>query len=161
MRSNHLTFANRFIVDASGQSLVEAAIAFPILLLAILGIMQMALLHNAEAMVRYAAFCAARTAIVFGHATPKGKKLMEQAAAVACSPISDLSPISRLKTQVSSVKEIEGGIEVEVTHYYRLMLPFAHLFFLHKADYSLFPSILPGYYVPIKAKCIINSQRNR
>ncbi|MFC1851948.1 TadE/TadG family type IV pilus assembly protein [candidate division CSSED10-310 bacterium] len=48
-----------------GQAMVEFAITFPILLLLVLSIIQIAIMANTAAMVNYAAFCGARTAAVF------------------------------------------------------------------------------------------------
>lgn len=48
-----------------GQAMVEFAITFPILLLLVLSIIQIAIMANTSAMVNYAAFCGARSAAVF------------------------------------------------------------------------------------------------
>lgn len=48
-----------------GQAMVEFAITFPILLLLVLSIIQIAIMANTAAMVNYASFCGARSAAVF------------------------------------------------------------------------------------------------
>ena len=48
-----------------GQALIEAAFALPLLILFILGILQLTLIEHARIMTQYAAFQAARAAIVF------------------------------------------------------------------------------------------------
>lgn len=48
-----------------GQAMVEFAISFPILLILVLSIIQIAIMANTSAMVNYAAFCGARSAAVF------------------------------------------------------------------------------------------------
>jgi uncharacterized protein (UPF0333 family) len=52
--------------DERGQSLLEFIISFPIVLFLVLAIMQFALMWNAKQVVNYAAFCAARSYIVYG-----------------------------------------------------------------------------------------------
>lgn len=64
--------------------MVEFAIAFPVLLLLVLAIIQLALLFNAKQVVTYAAFMAARSAAVY----PNQRFMAEYAAWLACVPIS-------------------------------------------------------------------------
>ena len=73
----------------SGQAMVEFAVVFPVLFLLFLTILQTAMLLTARQMVNYAAFCSARSAIVWipedaGVAPAKIKR----AAVIACIPIS-------------------------------------------------------------------------
>lgn len=69
--------------DERGQALVEFAVVFPILLLFVLGIIQLALAYNARLILQYAAFAAARSYIVY---QDRGKA--EFAARLVCVPIS-------------------------------------------------------------------------
>lgn len=64
--------------------MLEAAIAMPLLIFLACVIIQLALLFNAKLVVNYAAFCAARTALVYGNDEEK----MERAAELACVSIS-------------------------------------------------------------------------
>ena len=64
--------------------MTEFAIAFPVLLLLVLAIIQLALLYNAKQIVTYAAFTAARSAAVY----PNQRFMAEYAARLACVPIS-------------------------------------------------------------------------
>ncbi|MCX5866454.1 MAG: pilus assembly protein [Proteobacteria bacterium] len=70
--------------DQAGQAMVEFAIAFPVLLLLVLAIIQLALLFNAKQVVTYAAFTAARSAAVY----PNKRFKAVYAARLACVPIS-------------------------------------------------------------------------
>ncbi len=84
-----------------GQAMTEFAISFPIVLITTLILMQLALMYQAKNVVTYAAFAAARAAVVYipseqgGEAKHSinldgGEKLdkIQQAAAMACIPIS-------------------------------------------------------------------------
>lgn len=64
--------------------MTEFVIAFPVLLLFVLAIIQIALLYNAKQVVTYAAFTAARSAAVY----PNQRHMAEYAARLACVPIS-------------------------------------------------------------------------
>lgn len=69
--------------DEQGQSLLEFAISFPIVLFLVLAIMQFALMWNAKHVVNYAAFCAARSYIVYGD-----ERKASLAAKIASIPVS-------------------------------------------------------------------------
>jgi len=66
-----------------GQTLVEFALVFPILLLFVLAIIQLALVYSAKIILNYAAFSAARSFIVY-----QEHKKAEMAARLICLPIS-------------------------------------------------------------------------
>lgn len=69
--------------------MVEFAIVFPVVFLFFLVIIQIALLVTARQVVNYAAFCAARSAIVqIPEDTQKARAKAARAAAIACAPIS-------------------------------------------------------------------------
>jgi len=70
--------------DQAGQAMTEFVIAFPVLLLLVLAIIQLALLYNAKQVVTYASFMAARSAAVY----PNQRFMAEYAARLACVPIS-------------------------------------------------------------------------
>lgn len=70
--------------DQAGQAMTEFIIAFPVLLLFILAIIQLALLYNAKQVVTYAAFMAARSTAVY----PNQRQQAINAAFLACVPIS-------------------------------------------------------------------------
>lgn len=90
-----------FSLGTRGQAMTEFAISFPIVLITTLILMQLALMYQAKNVVTYAAFSAARAAIVYipsdmgGEAKHSinadgGEKFdkVTQAAAMACVPIS-------------------------------------------------------------------------
>jgi|GEM_PF-1642198 len=102
-----LARGRRPALGEAGQAMTEVAVSFPILLITTLILMQLALMFQARNVVTYAAFSAARAAIVWipaevpldgGPVTEPsheinmdgGKKLekIQQAAAMACVPIS-------------------------------------------------------------------------
>jgi len=71
--------------DTDGQALLETVIAFPVLLLFILVVMELSMLYNAKHLADYAAFSAARTAAVYGVDSTAKRHL---AAALAMSALS-------------------------------------------------------------------------
>ena len=64
--------------------MIEFVIAFPVLLLFVLAIIQLALLYNAKQVVTYAAFTAARSAAVY----PNQRHMAVNSAVLSCVPIS-------------------------------------------------------------------------
>lgn len=90
----------RPVLGEAGQAMTEVAISFPILLITTLILMQLALMFQARNIVTYAAFSAARAAIVWipaengvegpNQINESGEKFekIQQAAAMACIPIS-------------------------------------------------------------------------
>jgi len=103
-----LARGRRFAIGEAGQAMTEVAVSFPILLITTLILMQLALMFQARNVVTYAAFSAARAAIVWIPArvpldenlpavearheinVDGGEKFdkIRQAAAMACIPIS-------------------------------------------------------------------------
>lgn len=61
-----VSFVRRLTRDTEGSALLETVIAFPVLLLFMLVIMELSLLYNGKQLANYAAFSAARTAAVYG-----------------------------------------------------------------------------------------------
>lgn len=91
----------RLAIGTRGQAMTEFAISFPVVLITTLILMQLALMYQAKNVVTYAAFAAARAAVVYipseegGEAKHSinidgGEKIdkIRQAAAMACIPIS-------------------------------------------------------------------------
>ncbi len=145
-----------------GQALAEFAFAFPLQLLILFAIMQLALLYVAKQVVTYASYSAARAAMV--SVSPEDAyRRAERASALVCAPItgptvegSNFSPAElqstsievpgwgrvprsgisyRLKTHVSRLAyPAPGEVQVTVTHYYELVFPVVnHLFaWLHR-----------------------------
>lgn len=77
-----------------GQAMVEVAIVFPMMIFTVLGIIQLTLVQQAQIMLEYAAFSAARVGAVWNGDTRE----MEKAAVFALlptmpSPVTDLLPI--------------------------------------------------------------------
>ena len=121
----------------AGQAIVEYAIVFPIVLLIALSLIQLAHIFVAKQVVSYAAFCAARAALV-------GED-PDRAAAFVCSPITGTtgadrpeeftlpgwgelrgSGASMVKTQPAVIDLAEGRyVSAEVTHQFQLQIPIA------------------------------------
>jgi len=143
----------RFAHQGDGQALVEFAFAFPLQLLIMFAIMQLALLYVAKQVVSYASYSAARSAMV-ADTVADAQRRARDAAALVCAPITGptvegsnfnyaylqsgsaltavpgwgyvpKSGISRLlKTYVSQPAFSENGeVTVTVTHYYELVFP--------------------------------------
>lgn len=136
-----------------GQALVEFAFAFPLQLLAMFAIMQLAMVYVAKQVVVYASYSAARAAMV-AEDTAEASDRARRSAALICSPItgptvqgsdyheatlnSEINMIevpgwgcvpksgisSLLKTYVSEpVFSGDGEVTVSVTHYFELVFP--------------------------------------
>jgi Flp pilus assembly protein TadG len=82
-------FVPRLARDTEGSALLETVIVLPILMLFMMMIMESCLMANAKQLANYAAFCAARTASVYGVDSTAKTHL---AAAMAMSPISPATP---------------------------------------------------------------------
>jgi hypothetical protein len=80
---------SRLAVDTEGSVLLETVIVLPVLMLFIMAVMELCLMANAKQLANYAAFCAARTASVYGVDSTAKTRL---AAALALSPISPATP---------------------------------------------------------------------
>ncbi len=97
--------------DENGQAMVEFAVVFPVVFLLCLIIMQAFLLLSARQVVNYAAYCAARSAIVFfpdsGHA--EAKKKAKRAAIIACWSISPMKGFGGSTEKF--IKPIEDMVE--------------------------------------------------
>ncbi|MEO0074812.1 MAG: TadE/TadG family type IV pilus assembly protein [candidate division WOR-3 bacterium] len=83
---------DKFVNSENGQAIVETLIVFPIIIIFILIIMEVAMLYNAKQVMNYAAFCAARTASVYGIDQPEDSTRIRRSAAIALTCIS--SPLS-------------------------------------------------------------------
>lgn len=79
----------RLSCDTEGSALLETVIVLPVLMLFMMVIMELCLMANAKQLANYAAFCAARTASVYGVDSTAKTHL---AAAMAMSPISPATP---------------------------------------------------------------------
>jgi Flp pilus assembly protein TadG len=83
----------RLVGDTEGSALLETVIVLPVLMLFMMLVMESCLLANAKQLANYAAFCAARTASVYGVDSTAKTHL---AAAMAMSPISPATPPNAL-----------------------------------------------------------------
>lgn len=131
-----------FFQDKKGQSMVEFAIVFPVMMLLTMGIMQLALIYTAKQVVHYAAFSAARAQLVGGNA--------ERAAEIVCTPITgrtlpgdftvpDInipgwdvfarSGVAKIKTS-AEIKNGKNEVTVEVTHHFELIMPLINRVFV-------------------------------
>jgi len=127
----------------TGQAIAEFAIAFPVLLLLVLGIIQISFMFAARAVVEYAAFAASRAELVGEDA--------ERAAEFVCTAIAGPTRVgggrdiivpgwgviprglaASEKTYVDVLEPItnqSGAVTVEVTHLYELVVPVASMIF--------------------------------
>ena len=111
--------------DQNGQAMVEFVVVFPVVFLLCLVIMQTFLLLSARQVVNYAAYCAARSAIVF---FPEGgntaaKKQAKRAAIIACCSISPMKGFGSTETFIKPIEEmVEGatGINFELARRYNM-----------------------------------------
>jgi len=123
--------------------MVEFVIAFPVLLLLTLGILQLAFLYSAQQVVHYASYSAARRVLVAENID--SKESATYAASFVCSGITGMSGYggtadydlpgwgalqnsgaSREKTRVTVLKDYDDDddyVEVEVEHDYELAFP--------------------------------------
>jgi Flp pilus assembly protein TadG len=81
----------RLCRDTEGQALLETVIVFPVLLIFVLVVMELSMLYNGKQLANYAAFCAARTASVYGKDSTMKTQL---AAAMAMSSIASANNAS-------------------------------------------------------------------
>lgn len=158
--------------NEEGQAMVEFAIAFPLLLIFILGILQIGLIINACSIVNYAAFCACRAGIVHN----ANDSQMKLAASIACTPIAGNLAISFLKTSIKK-ELIETGttipvtvLKVTVTHRYKLIFPVVNKIFSliwnrGQVPHELFRGRVPIKWVeaspsiPVKATCAMRMEK--
>ena len=132
---------------ARGQAIVEYAIIFPLLLVVTLGLIQLAHIFVAKQVVSYAAFCAARAALVSEDGDSEEPYAdSHRAAAMVCSPITGSTGVedapevinlpgwgelqgsgaSIVKTTVDINRSAEGSyVEAEVIHRFELKIPIA------------------------------------
>lgn len=132
------------VQDETGAAMVEFALVFPLQLLFTLGIMQLALLYIGHMVVHYAAFQAARAALV----TDGSRFKTERAAEIACAAITGKSAergglysVTNLAALKTSVRIIDQGehsheVSVEVTHDFELVIPVINEIFAF--DYKSF-----------------------
>jgi len=134
------------------QAMVEFAFAFPLQLLIMFAIMQLALIYVARQVVTYASYSAARAAMVTVDPRDAARRAA-RAAALVCSPITGgtvagsaftagelTSPPNmihipgwgylpksgvslQLKTYLSRLSFTETTVTATVTHYYELLFP--------------------------------------
>jgi len=111
--------------DENGQAMVEFVVVFPVVFLLCLVIMQTFLLLTARQVVNYAAYCAARSAIVF---FPEGgnaaaKKKAKRAAIIACWSISPMKGFGSAETFIKPIEDMvedATGINFELARRYNM-----------------------------------------
>ena len=81
----------RLVCDTEGQALLEVVIVFPVLMIFMLVIMELSMLYNAKQLANYSAFCAARTAAVYGTSATTKTQL---AAALVMSSINSATNVN-------------------------------------------------------------------
>jgi Flp pilus assembly protein TadG len=86
-----VSLGRRLFHNTDGQAMLEAVIAFPVLLIFMLVIMELSMLYNAKQLANYSAFCAARTAAVYGTSATAKTQL---AAAMAMSSINSATNVN-------------------------------------------------------------------
>lgn len=97
--------------NENGQAMVEFVVVFPVVFLLCLVIMQTFLLLSARQVVNYAAYCAARSAIVFlpESGNTIAKKKAKRAAALACWSISPKKSFGAADNFIKPVEDIVEG----------------------------------------------------
>ncbi len=90
--SKNLLSLARFTHNDRGQVTFETLIVLLLIITFILIVMELAMIYNAKQVTNYAAFCAARTASVYGIDQPEDSTRIRRAAAIALTCIS--SPLS-------------------------------------------------------------------
>jgi hypothetical protein len=93
------TFRRRFTLRQLGQASLETLIVLPFLMLFIMAIMETVMLYNAKQVLNYAAFCAGRSAGVYG---PNAEAEMHRAVALALSGIGTRAPAAEAATLASA-----------------------------------------------------------
>jgi len=111
--------------DENGQAMVEFVVVFPVVFLLCLVIMQTFLLLTARQVVNYAAYCAARSAIVFlpDSGNTEAKKKAERAAIIACWSISPMKGFGSAETFIKPIEDmVEGatGINFDLARRYNM-----------------------------------------
>lgn len=152
-RKNQHSGGDARLRGEGGQALVEFAFAFPLQLLIVFGIVQLALIFVAKQVVQYASFAAARAAVV-AETPDEAWSRAGRTAALICAPITGTTISgsnvswadvtagdavitipgwgqvpksgisSRLKTFTHEPDfSVPGEVRVTVTHYYELPIP--------------------------------------
>jgi len=111
--------------DENGQAMVEFVVVFPVVFLLCLVIMQAFLLLSARQVVNYAAYCAARSAIVFfpDSGNAEAKKKAERAAIIACWSISPMKGFGSTEKFIKPIEDmVEGatGINFDLARRYNM-----------------------------------------
>ena len=127
-----------------GQAIAEFAIAFPILLLIVLGIIQISLMFVARGVVEYAAYAAARAEVVGEDPAHAAQFVCSAISGPSYTPgtgrtitvpgwgVLPRSESASIKTKVDVLDPIgdaNGTVTVEVTHKYELVVPVVSLIF--------------------------------
>lgn len=108
----------RFLKREDGQAVVEAAITMPIFLFLLCGIIELSYMFIVQAMVDYAAYCAARTGIV-RNGDPD---MMKWAAAGALAPVTQTSFPVPFVTLRASADDPAGVALLHLTHWGSMMI---------------------------------------
>ena len=104
--------------DESGSVMLEFVIAFPLVLVLMLGCFQMAHLWIAKMVVHYAAFCAARSALV------RPANEYQGAAQQAAQQVCDWMGTGLLQAKTQNVSDgPEWNVTAEVTGTFSLLAP--------------------------------------
>ena len=97
--------------NESGQAMVEFAVVFPVVFLLCLVIMQTFLLLSARQVVNYAAYCAARSAIVFlPDKDSDAKEKAKRAAIIATWSISPMKGFGSAETFIKPIEDLVEGV---------------------------------------------------
>ena len=114
----------------SGASITEFAISFPIVLLTVLVIMQLALIYNAKILLEYAAFTAVRAAIVIIPNKDENRYPEEKENEVIIEP-NDSAKLKRVK-MAATIPMIPASPSVE--NYWSYIIQNAPIFLANQLD---------------------------
>lgn len=155
-----------FRKDQTGQAMAETAITIMVFLMLILGIMQLALMFNARLVVEYAAYCAARSAIVHGADNVTARRAaqivltsLERKNIIWYNSV-DVTVDIRSSMSGSSIlfddikRRDENLIRVRVTYQYELIIPYVNRIISTLAGGT-------GNRIPVVATCMMRMQSDR
>lgn len=164
----------------SGQALVEAALTFPLHVLVVLGVLQAGLLSVGKGATEYAAFAAARAALVEpAPGAPRARRVdPRQAAAIALLPavpaetggtarllrgvpggalLADAGRLARARARTSvEVRRGKDRVAARVTHDFPLVVPVANRLFAWGGGlFGRFPAAPGTPSLRLEAECAL------
>jgi len=143
--------------NQEGQAMAEFAIAFPVFIVFIMGITQIALILYAYSIVNYAAFCCCRT----GTLTNANDQQIKLTASKICAPLAGSQ--AQAYFRISIVKELlqteatvkADVLRVKVIYRYKLICPFLGRIFSRGQIFYF----VNENSIPISSTCVMRMVR--